>query len=130
MNITEVFFEEIFYPIIGLWKQEYQLEYGNNKHTFIASLGADFDIIGYAVEFENLEKKYNPWHFLMVFMTYQVLTEKGLELLKSGNDKLIVKNIPITDFENHFLGNLRYEGNEMYLENYKGFKDIENYRKE
>lgn len=66
---------------------------------------------------------------MMWFIIYQVLTEKGLELLKSGTDKLIIKDIPIADFEDQFLENLKSKGNKKYLEKYKGFKEIENYRK-
>jgi len=128
MNITEVFFEEIFYPIIGLWKQEYYLEYGNKMHTCITSLRDDFLEIEHVVEIENFDKKYNQWDFFMVFIIYQVLTEKGLQHLESGRKKLLVNEIAIADFEDQFLGNLQSKGNRKYLEKYKGFKNIENYR--
>jgi hypothetical protein len=128
MKIKEVFFEEIFHPIIGLWKQEYYLEYGNKTHTCIASLRDDFLEIEDVVEIENSDKKYKLWNSMMVFIIYQVLTEKGLQLLERGEKDLLIKQISIADFEDQFLENLRYEGNEKYLEKYKGFKDIENYR--
>lgn len=122
MKLENTYFEDIFMDIIILWKSEYYLEAGNKTPTYIKSLGIDFDDIEYTVEIENLGKKYNVWHFMMLFTTYQVLTEVGLEYLKKGKTKLLIEDIPIADFEKQFLDNLKFEGNEKFLKKYKGLK--------
>jgi len=122
MKLENTYFEDIFHPIINLWNENYDLVAGNKSKSYIISLSDDFTEIEYTVEIENLNKQYNIWHFFMVFVIYQVLTEKGVKLLNEGETTLHLKNIPLIDFEKQFLKTLQFEGNEKYLKKYKGLK--------
>ena len=122
MKIEDTYFEDIFHPIIKLWGKKYELVAGNKSKSYIISLRKDFTEIEYTVETENLNKQYNVWHFMMVFIIYQVLTAKAIEILNKGEHILFLKNISTSDFEKQFFENLKFEGNEKYLKKYKGLK--------
>ncbi|RIV25385.1 hypothetical protein DYU11_08785 [Fibrisoma montanum] len=116
-----MYFEDIFHPIKTLWKEQYYLEYGNSKKSFIISLRDDFREIEYIVEVERREQ-YNEWHRMMVLVSYQVLTKIGLTYLELAVNVLNIKDIPVEVFEKKYRENLEHEGNEGYLSKYKGRK--------
>lgn len=117
-----MYFEDIFEPIIKLWKSEFYLEYGNKKKSYIKSIGDDYDEIEYIVEQENLNNQYNGWHFMMVFTNYSTITDYGLDKLSKGIKTLKISDIPIELFERDYLNNLKEQGNEKSLREYRGFK--------
>lgn len=123
-----MYFEEIFNPIVKLWKTEFFLEYGNKKKSYIPSIGDDYnkveDIAGCIWDEDDegnltLRKNdYNYWHSMLVFTMYGTLTDYGLYELNKGIKTLKLSDIPIEAFEKDFFKNLKGEDNEEYLENY------------
>jgi hypothetical protein len=117
-----MYFEDVFYPIIKLWKTEFYLEYGNKKKSYVLSIGDDYDEVEYIVDVEQKDK-YNEWHRMMVFTIYSTITDYGLNNLSKEIYSLNLLDIPIESFQKEYLENLREEGNERYLNDYKGFKN-------
>lgn len=120
-KIEEKYFEDIFYPIKDLWKGTYYLPNTKNTETYVESIGNDYDKVDDITLFKN-KSKYNEWDLMMVFTMYGTLIDTGLKYIELGVDMLDIKDIPIEDFERDYLSNLKEEGNEEYLEKYKGLK--------
>lgn len=113
-------FEEIFNKVKPLWKQRYRVSYGNKRKSFIPSISAEYDKVEYIVDFKY-KYLYSEWESMLVFTMFRALTRKGLSYLDNGISKYLhIDEITIEEFEKYYLENLKEEGNEMYLKQYKG----------
>lgn len=120
-KIEEKYFEDIFYSVKKLWKGIYKIENVEKTETYIESIGEDYNIVEYIVDFKD-KKKYTWWESMLFFTMYQTLTRIGLKYSKEGKEYLNIDEIPIEEFEKDYLENLKLEGNEEYLAKYKGLK--------
>ena len=120
-KIEEKYFEDIFYSVKKLWKGIYKIENVEKTETYIESIGEDYNIVEYIVDFKD-KKKYTWWESMLFFTMYGTLTDWGLKYLSEGKEYLNIDEIPIEEFEKDYLENLKFEGNEEYLAKYKGLK--------
>jgi hypothetical protein len=122
MEVKERYFEDIFRNIEQLWARKFYLEYGNKSKTYILSIGDDY---GKVEDIVNIGYKttYDDWDRMLVFVMYSKLTDYGLSKLLTGTRTLNIEEIPLESFEEEYFINLNYDGNELYLQKYKGLKN-------
>ncbi len=117
-----MYFEDIYSKIRPLWKESYSLNDIEITETYIKSLSKDWEDIDFLVDAKIENGEYGEWEGFMAFVMYQIITEYGIEQHKLGKETINTDDVPITRFENKYLENLQYEGNEDYLKEYEGLK--------
>ncbi|AWX45126.1 hypothetical protein HME9304_02136 [Flagellimonas maritima] len=121
-----MYFEDFYYKIEPLWNRSFTLEGIEETETYFRDIKQNYTKIEGVVDFSNKEE-YSEWEKMLVFTMYQTLTAFGLEKWKKQKAKTLnFDEIPIRLFEEYFKKNLEpedeFEGNEEYLEQYKGLK--------
>lgn len=116
-----MYFDDIFKTIRPLWKLKYNLGDVNKTESHIEDLSKDWEQVDYIISYREKEN-YNDWDRMLSFVFYQVMTEFGIEQFQKNKMVMNIDDIPLNRIEKKFHENLKFEGNERYLENYKGFK--------
>ncbi|CAA0163109.1 conserved hypothetical protein [Tenacibaculum maritimum] len=117
-----MYFEDIYNKIEPLWKREFSLKGVEETETYIKDLSDNWNEIDTIIDFTEKEN-YSIWESMLSFTMYKALTAFGLKKHKKEKIKVLYFNeIPLEMFENYYRENLKAEGNEEYLKQYKGFR--------
>jgi hypothetical protein len=113
-----MYFEDIFNRSIILWKEQYSLK--NYKSESVPAIASDFTKIDRYVDHE-VEKPFNGWEKVMIFIIYQVLTDFALNMSKH-KEFIDIRDIPVMAFEEQWVTNFTILKDEEFNDIYKGFK--------
>ncbi|MBP2834247.1 hypothetical protein J8281_18770 [Aquimarina sp. U1-2] len=118
-----MYFEDIYNKVAPLWKKEFSLNGIEETETYIDDIRKNYDKVDRIVDFTEKEK-YTVWESMLTFTMYRTLTRFALSKWKEEKQQMIyLDEILMSHFEKHYEENLREEGNEEYLKQYKGFKN-------
>ena len=121
-----MYFDDIFNRIKPLWKDRYEIGDLVINETFARSLADDWENNHDRMQLARGTKDFNEWDSMMLFVIYQVLTEYAIDQFKKNELEIVIGEIPFELFERKFLKNLQFDGNEVYLRNYKGARKNSN----
>jgi hypothetical protein len=117
-----MYFEDIYNKVEPLWKREFSLEGIEETETYIKDLSNDWNEIDTLIDFKE-KKNYSVWESMLSFTMYKTFTDFGLKKYKKEKGTILYfSEIPLEMFEDYYLENLKAEGNEEYLKQYKGFR--------
>lgn len=118
-----MYFEEVYERVKPFWKQSFSLEGLDETESYVRDIRRNYNEIERKVDFTHKEE-YTEWEGMLAFTMYQTLTAFALKKwAKKGGDVLNFTEVPITLFEEYFRKNLKAEGNEEYLKEYRGFRN-------
>jgi hypothetical protein len=117
-----MYFEDVFYTVISLWKNEFSLKGIESTQTYFEDIAANWIDIKDQSESQDCNA-FSDWKHIMIFSIYQTLTQYGLDKCAVSNDlEMKFSEVPIELFEKNFRKNLRYVRNRKFFKKYKGFR--------